>query len=90
MSSTCRAFGGLEPVRVFCSGFDTDRGIGSVPCSAYLEQARQTDHGDAEAIFVCCTATKAPGAVDATEAATGPPCVTSDQVSFWHAMRRAG
>ncbi len=82
--------GGLEPVQVSCFGFDTDMDIGSVPTSAWLEQARQTDHGNAEAIFLSCTATKALDAIDAIEAATGLPCVTSNQASFWHALRLAG
>lgn len=82
--------GGIEPVQVSCFGFDTDMDIGSVPCSAYLEQARETDHRDAQAVFVSCTATKALDAIDAIEDATGLPCVTSNQAAFWHAMRLAG
>jgi maleate isomerase len=82
--------GGIEAVQVSCFGFDTDMDIGSVPCQAYLEQARKTDHGDAQAVFVSCTATKALDAIDEIEAATGLPCVTSNQAAFWHAMRLAG
>ncbi len=82
--------GGIECVQVSCFGLDTDMAIGSVPRDAYLEVARATDHQDAEAIFVSCTATKALDAIDAIEAATGLPCVTSNQAAFWHAMKLAG
>lgn len=84
------AAGGIEPVQASCFGFDTDMGIGSVPREAYLEQARKADHRDAQAIFVSCTATKALNVIDDIEAATGLPCVTSNQAAFWHAMRLAG
>jgi maleate isomerase len=82
--------GGFEPTQVSCFGFDTDMGIGSVPRSAYLAQVEKADHGDADAIFVSCTATKALDAIADIEAATGLPCVTSNQASFWHAMTLAG
>lgn len=82
--------GGIKVVQVSCFGFDTDMDIGSVPCEAYLEQARKTDHRDAEAVFVSCTATKALDAIDAIEEGTGLPCVTSNQAAFWHAMHLAG
>jgi len=82
--------GGIEAVQVSCFGFDTDMDIGSVPCHAYLDQARETDHRDAQAIFVSCTATKALDAIDDIEEATGLPCVTSNQAAFWHAMLMAG
>lgn len=81
--------GGIEAVQVSCFGLDTDMDIGSVPRSAYLEQARRTDHRDAQAIFVSCTATKALDIIDDIEAASGIPCVTSNQAAFWHAMRLA-
>lgn len=82
--------GGFEPTQVSCFGFDTDMGIGSVPRSAYLAQAQKVDHGDADAVFVSCTATKALDAIADIEAATGLPCVTSNQAAFWHAMTLAG
>lgn len=82
--------GGIESVQVSCFGFHTDMDIGSVPREAYLEVARNTDHRDAHAIFVSCTATKALDAIGDIEAATGLPCVTSNQAAFWHAMRLAG
>ena len=82
--------GGFEATQVSCFGFDTDMGIGSVPREAYLEQAKRTSHGDADAIFVSCTATKALDAIDDIEKATGLPCVSSNQASFWHALKLAG
>lgn len=84
------AAGGIEAVQVSCFGLDTDMDIGSVPRAAWLEQVRKTDHRDAQAIFVSCTATKALDAIDDIEAATGLPCVSSNQASFWHALRLAG
>jgi maleate isomerase len=82
--------GGLTPSQVSCFGFDTDMDIGSVPSSAWLKQAKNADHKDAEAIFISCTATKALDVIDAVELATGLPCITSNQAAFWHALRLAG
>jgi maleate isomerase len=65
-------------------------GVGSVPKSAHLRQATEANHGDADAIFISCTTTKALDAIDEIEAATGLPCVTSNQASYWHAMKLAG
>jgi maleate isomerase len=42
-----------------------------------------------ETIFVSCMATKALDVADDIEAASGLPCVTSSQVTFWHPMRLA-
>ena len=81
---------GFALTQVSCFGFDTDMGIGSVPAAAYLDRARAADHGDAEAIFVSCTATKALDVIEAIEQATGLPCITSNQAAFWHALRLAG
>ncbi|MDP9136607.1 MAG: Asp/Glu/hydantoin racemase [Pseudomonadota bacterium] len=81
---------GCVPTQVSCFGFDTDMGIGSVPAVAYLELARSTDHRDADAIFVSCTATKALDAIEDIESATGLPCITSNQAAFWHALTLTG
>lgn len=80
----------IEPSQVSCLGLDTDMDIGSVPRHAYLELAQMTKHGDAQAIFISCTATKALDAIDDIEAITGLPCITSNQAAFWHAMQLAG
>lgn len=75
---------------ISCLGFDTDLGIGSVPAEAYLGLATALRRDGADAIFVSCTAARVLDAIEAIEAATGLPVVTSNQAAFWHALRLSG
>jgi len=71
-------------------GLTTDRDIGRVTPEGVVEAACALDHGGADAIFVSCTGLRAVDAIEAVEAATGRPVVTSNQAMAWHAMRLAG
>lgn len=48
------------------------------------------DHPEAEAIFVSCGALRTIEVIDEIEAATGKPCVASNQAMLWHCLRLAG
>lgn len=75
---------------VSCLGFDTDLGIGSVPAEAYFGLASAVPRDGADAIFVSCTAARVIDSIEAIEAATGLPVVTSNQAAFWHALHLSG
>lgn len=46
--------------------------------------------GEAEAIFLSCTNLRTLGVIDPIEAATGLPCLSSNQVLAWHMAQAAG
>ncbi len=48
------------------------------------------DRPEAEAIFISCGALRTIDVVEQIEAATGKPCVTSNQAMLWHCLRLAG
>ncbi|KQV33557.1 MULTISPECIES: aspartate/glutamate racemase family protein [unclassified Rhizobium] len=55
-----------------------------------LRAAVEIGRQDVEAVFLSCTALRCFGIIDAVEAATGKPVVTSNQALAWHALRKAG
>ena len=84
---------GLEVVRWYGLGLgDTQeerRSINRVPPEAIVRLARAIDHPDAQAIFISCTAVAAAEVIDEIERASGKPVVTSNQATFWRALRAA-
>lgn len=71
-------------------GLSDDLAMSSIPPDAILEAALQADHPQAEAIFICCTAFRAVGVVEALERHLGKPVIASNQAMLWHALRLAG
>jgi len=52
--------------------------------------AISVDRPDADAIFVSCGALRTMEVIEEIEAATGKPCVASNQAMLWHCLRLAG
>lgn len=52
--------------------------------------AISVDRPDADAIFVSCGALRTVDVLEEIEAATGKPCVASNQAMLWHCLRLAG
>lgn len=66
------------------------RGIGRVPPESLFRLAQYIDRPDAEVIFLSCTNLATIEMIDELEAALGKPVITSNQATFWHALRTAG
>jgi len=66
------------------------RGIGRVPPESLFRLARYIDRPEADVIFLSCTNLATIEVIDELEAALGKPVVTSNQATFWHALRTAG
>ena len=81
---------GIEIVDALCLGLLTDEEIAIPGPDHYLQALAEMDLTQAEAIFLSCTTSRALDAIEIIEAHTGLPVVTSNQASFWHAMRLAG
>jgi maleate isomerase len=64
--------------------------IGNESPDSIAEFAREHVAEDADGIFCSCTNWRSMAAVEAIEAATGKPVVTSNQATIWAAYRRLG
>ncbi len=81
---------GLEIVRAACLGIEDDRDMARLTTASIVEAAVAADDPRAEALFVSCTALPAIAAVEAIEAQTGKPVVTSNQAALWQLRGHAG
>ncbi|MCC7045860.1 MAG: aspartate/glutamate racemase family protein [Alphaproteobacteria bacterium] len=68
----------------------TEPEIASVPPAAIVEAGRALDAPGIDAVFVSCTGMRGHQALDRLEAATGKPCLTSNQVQLWDALSLIG
>lgn len=69
---------------------DSDVSIARIRGEDILRAAVEIGRRDVEAVFLSCTALRCAGIVEAVEAATGKPVVTSNQALAWDALRKAG
>jgi maleate isomerase/arylmalonate decarboxylase len=64
--------------------------IARVPKDEVLEHVRSVDRPDAQGLIISCTDFATLEAVPQLERALGKPVVTSNQATFWAALRAAG
>jgi maleate isomerase len=81
---------GFKVLNAVGMGLDHDRTISRVPPEEVYRLVRRSDHPDAEAIFISCTAFKTIGVIAALEQDLGKPVVSANQASFWDCLRTAG
>ena len=81
---------GFEMLNVQGLNLTYDRDMIRVTPRFLAEFAQAIDHPDAEAIFLSCGALRSIDAIEAIEAATGKPVVTSNQGMLWNCLRLAG
>jgi maleate isomerase len=81
---------GVGIVRAGGMGLADDRDMARVSTRSIVEAAIAADAPDADALFLSCTALPALPAIDAIERRLGKPVVTSNQATWWLAMRHAG
>jgi maleate isomerase len=81
---------GFDIASFTCLGFGDDREMARIAPVSLVELAREAMAGDAEALFISCTALRAALAVPAIEEAIGRPAVTSNQATAWNCLRLCG
>jgi maleate isomerase len=81
---------GFELASCTCLGFADDREMARIAPVALVELARKTTAGEADALFISCTALRAASVVREAEAAIGRPVVTSNQATAWNCLRLCG
>lgn len=68
----------------------TEPQIAAVPVDAIVAAGKALDGPGIDGIFVSCTGMVGHRALDALEAATGKPCLSSNQVQLWDALNLIG
>ncbi|MGB3509472.1 MAG: hypothetical protein WBA93_09540 [Microcoleaceae cyanobacterium] len=61
-----------------------------IPPEVICEAALEIAGGDAEGVFISCTALKATEAIETIESQLGKPVITSNQALLWESLRLAG
>jgi maleate isomerase len=91
-----------EPIRAFLEAngvavaafgsfhLATEPEIAAVPVDAIVAAARALDAPEIDGVFVSCTGMRGHLALDALEAATGKPCLSSNQAQLWEALDMVG
>ena len=69
---------------------DEYKRIARVPSDEVYRHARSVDRPEADAILISCTDFATLGVIPRLEDDLGKPVVTSNQATFWAALRAAG
>lgn len=64
--------------------------VGRQPITKFEELVREANTPDAEGVFVSCTNFVTLSKIDAMEKEIGKPVITSNQATFWAALRKIG
>jgi maleate isomerase len=75
---------------VAASGLGLTSDIWTVPYDVTGQLVRDTDHSDAEAVFISCTNLPTYDAIAPLEEELGKPVLTANQVTMWSALTLAG
>lgn len=81
---------GMNVLRRSSMGHADDRDMAMLRDAEIIEMAEASDHPDAQALFLSCTALPALGLIDDLEARLGKPVLSSNQVLFWSMLDQAG
>jgi len=81
---------GFEVLEIQGLNLERDSDMVRVAPGFILEMAAALDRPEADAIFVSCGALRSIDIIEALEARTGKPVVTSNQAMAWDALRLAG
>ena len=81
---------GMTIVRTVAFGLTADSEMSRVEPRTVRDMVIKTDHPDAEAVFVSCTALRTSAILDELEQTLGKPVVTSNQALVWHSLTLAG
>ncbi|WP_265500814.1 maleate cis-trans isomerase family protein [Paracoccus beibuensis] len=77
---------GIDVVRRSSMGHADDRDMARLGAAEIIEMAEASDHPEAQALFISCTALPAVDVIDRIEARLGKPVLSSNQALFWSMM----
>lgn len=82
--------GGLQVTNITSLGLANDYTISALDSNTIYKMAIQANTDDAEALFISCTGLQAAPIITALEEDLQKPVITSNQATFWHALRLSG
>lgn len=80
---------GIEVLRRSSMGHADDRDMAMLGGAEIVEMAEASDHPEAQALFLSCTALPALDLIDELEARLGKPVLTANQALFWAMLDEA-
>lgn len=80
---------GVQVLRRSSMGHADDRDMARLGDAEILEMAEDSDHPEAQALFMSCTALPALDLIDELEARLGKPVLTANQALFWAMLDQA-
>lgn len=78
---------GFDVYSAACLGIDLDDTHARISEEVLYQQALELDWKSVDAIFLSCTAIRSLNVIERIERATGKVVITSNQATFWHALR---
>lgn len=90
MMSDCLENNGISVVRVATCNIERDSDMNRVSPASISRIVCDLNGPDVDAFFICCTALRANGVIEALERDLGKPVISSNQALAWHALRTAG
>ncbi len=81
---------GIDVVNASCLDIEDDTDMARVQLDCIEEAALASTAASAEGLFISCTALPAALVIDRIERRLGKPVVSSNQATFWQALRAAG
>ncbi|UVK48363.1 arylmalonate decarboxylase (plasmid) [Mesorhizobium sp. AR07] len=81
---------GFEILNIQGLNIENDEDMVRVTPDYIYEFAKQVDRADSDAIFISCGALRSVDIIQALEAESGKPVITSNQAMMWDCLRLAG
>ncbi|AZO18847.1 arylmalonate decarboxylase [Mesorhizobium sp. M2A.F.Ca.ET.043.05.1.1] len=81
---------GFEILNMQGLNIENDEDMVRVTPDYIYEFAKQVDRADSDAIFISCSALRSVDIIQALEAESGKPVITSNQAMMWDCLRLAG
>jgi len=80
----------VEVMSMSTFDMDSDIDVARIPLEAIIEAAQASDHKDAQAVFLSCTALRSIECIETLEEKLGKPVLSSNQAMLWRLLRLAG
>ncbi|TGU45693.1 arylmalonate decarboxylase [bacterium M00.F.Ca.ET.152.01.1.1] len=81
---------GFEILNIQGLNIENDEDMVRVTADYIYEFAKQVDRADSDAVFISCSALRSVDIIEALEAESGKPVITSNQAMMWDCLRLAG
>lgn len=81
---------GFNVIRSKGLGLEVEHEIAILPFSEVYDLAKESDHPDADAVYLSCTGMRTIPILEELESDLGKPVISAVQASMWYALKVAG